>query len=171
MEVLQWLRQRNRIPFLLLIFAAFVCIAGALVLRRDKPVIPASISSQAVSTIFVPKGDMYRIDSASAKYDAPDKLLTFKITSKGKSVATFAEQPTPDQFVDIPESAPKFFQQAGEYKVFASNYGTVHLLHLGKSVNNAAAMNAQGTLLFVNPSIKFSEDDWRRLFKQLVVLQ
>ena len=84
-------------------------------------------------------------------------------------IATITEQPTPDTFTDIPAFSQKFFEQAGEYKSFDSVNGTVHLLHPQKGVKDAAAMNAKGTLMFVNPQIGFSEDEWRKLCKSITV--
>lgn len=172
MEVLQRVWQSNRVRLALLVAIVGIgLVAVVMIVHPDRPVIPAAIRSQVVSTVFVPGGRLYSVDSSSAKYDGTNKLLTFKISNHGASVATIAEQPSPEQFVDIPESSSKFFQQAGEYKVFESNYGTVHLLHPGKGINDAAAMNAKGTLMFVNPSVTFSEDDWRKLFQSLIVVQ
>ena len=85
-------------------------------------------------------------------------------------IATITEQPSPDTFTDIPEFSSKFFQQAGEYKTFESATGTVHLLHPQKGVKDAAAMNAKGTLMFINPSVSFNEDDWRKLFQSISIL-
>ena len=172
MEVVQRVRQHNRV-FLVLLPAimGIVVLAALVILRSDKPVIPTAIKNQVVTTIFLPNGALYSVDSTSVKYVAAEKLLIFKITSHGRSIAAVAEQPTPEKIVDIQEFSSKFFQQAGEYKTFESNYGTVHLLHPGKSGYNAAAMNARGTLMFINPSIKMSEDDWRRLFQSIVAIQ
>lgn len=145
--------------------------ASILLLNPSKPPIPGPIKRQVTSTILVPKGSGYLVDRESVKYASKDKLLTFKITKNDQQVATITEQPTPDTFVDIPEFSPKFFQQAGEYKTFDSINGTVHLLHPQKGIKDAAAMNAKGTLIFVNPSVPFTEDDWRKLFKSIVVIQ
>jgi len=156
-------------------FAVFIGLSVSvilgLILYPSKPPIPGPIKRQVTSTILIPRGSGYLVDRESAKYADKDKLLTFKITKNDQPVATITEQPTPDTFVDIPEFSAKFFQQAGEYKTFDSAVGTVHLLHPGKGIKDAAAMNAKGTLMFVNPSVDMGEDDWRRLFQTIVSIQ
>lgn len=141
-----------------------------LILFPGKPPLPSPVKAQVTSTILIPKGADYSVDRETAKYEKTNKLLTFKIKKKDVTIATITEQPTPDTFTDIPTFSQKFFEQAGEYKTFDSINGTVHLLHPQKGVKDAAAMNAKGTLMFVNPSIVFSEDDWRKLFQNITTL-
>lgn len=147
-----------------------VVIILAVVLHPNKSPIPGAIQQQITSVILVPKGNGYNVDAQTVKYDKSNKLLSFKVKKDGQLVATIAEQPTPDTFTDIPEFSAKFFQQAGEYKAFDTALGTAHLLHPGKGVSDAAAMNAKGTLMFINPIVKMSEDDWRKLLLTITVL-
>lgn len=172
MDLLKTVLPSRKLSILLAIFMVLgLFFALLLILNPSKPPIPGPIKRQVSSTILVPKGSGFQVDRDSAKYTPKDKLLTFKITRNEQSVATITEQPTPDTFTDIPEFSAKFFQQAGEYKTFDSVNGTVHLLHPNKGVKDAAAMNAKGTLMFVNPSVSFTEDDWRKLFQSIVAIQ
>ncbi len=142
-----------------------------LIFFPGKPPIPRNVKSKVISTILVPRHANYSVDRESAKFETTNKLLTFKIMRNNMVVATITEQPTPDTFTDIPTFSQKFFEQAGEYKTFDSVNGTVHLLHPQKGVKDAAAMNAKGTLMFVNPSVPFTEDEWRKLFQSIVTIQ
>jgi hypothetical protein len=157
------------------IIGGVVCLGVVAVilfsLAQARQLFPAGVRSQVISTILAPKGSGYSIDRDSAKYDKSNQLLSFVVDKDGQSLATFTEQPSPNKFTDIPDYSSKFFAQAGEYQVFESINGTVHLLHPGKGIKDAAAMNAKGTLVFVNPSVTFSEDDWRRLFQAIIVVQ
>jgi hypothetical protein len=141
-----------------------------IIIAPGKTIIPNDIKKQVTSTVLVPRSSDYSVDKESTKYDKTNKLLSFQIKNNNTTIATLTEQPTPETFTDIPEFGAKFFQQAGEYKTFDSSTGTVHLLHPGKGINDAAAMNAKGTLMFINPKTKFSEDDWRKLFQSISAL-
>jgi hypothetical protein len=159
-----------RLGLFVLVGLSLPIIVG-IILFPGKPPIPGPVKRQISSTILVPRSSGYLVDRDSAKYHQKEKLLTFKILKNDQRAATITEQPTPDTFTDIPEFSAKFFQQAGEYKTFDSVNGTVHLLHPQKGVKDAAAMNAKGTLMFVNPSLPFSEDEWRKLFQSIVAIQ
>ena len=147
-----------------------IIIIIILIVYPNKPPFRGELKSQVTSTILIPKGNNYAVVRDTAKYSRTEKLLSFKITQYDKTIATITEQPTPETFTDIPEFAGKFFTHAGEYKSFDSINGAVHLLHPQKNIKDAAAMNAKGTLMFVNPQVNFSEDDWRKLFQSISIL-
>ncbi len=156
---------------LVIIVSLGLILVVALIVFPSKPPIPGSIKKQVTSAILIPKQSNTNDIRNTAKYDATNKLLTFRsdIKDAGTNV-TVTEQPTPDQFVDIPQFEAKFFEQAGEYKTFETTIGTVHLLK-PKSVVQAAAMNTKGTLIFVKPDKELTEDQWRQFFKSVAVLQ
>ena len=157
------------IRLLIAVTVTSVIISTIILLAPGKTIIPKNIKNQVTSTILLPKGSEYSLDKESAKYNKADELLTFKIRKNNQTIAIVTEQPTPDTVTDIPEFTGNFFTQAGEYKTFESLNGTVHLLHPQKGIRDAAEMNSKRTLIFENPQIDFSEDDWHYLFKSITV--
>ncbi len=93
------------------------------------------------------------------------------LVNNKQSIGTVTEQASPPAFIDIPEYETKFFQQLGQYNIFESAIGTVHLIHVGKNQKDAAVLNSKGTLMFINPTVSISEDDWRKLFQNVTTLQ
>ena len=152
-----------------LVAAGLVVIVVMLVL--PKPPIPGSLKQQLTSTLIVPSHKQATIDRSSAKYDGSLKVLSFTVGTAGHKLV-MAEQPTPDQFVDVPQAFQKVLENMNEYDSFDSVMGTVHLtkpqsLHGGQT----AVLNAKGTLLFATPAANLSTDQWRRFFNSFTVSQ
>jgi hypothetical protein len=145
-------------------------IIGVLLIS-PKPPIPGPIKRQVTSALLVPQGSDFKVDRDSAKYDSKLKLLTYNFQAFG-TAATASEQPTPEMFADIPDAYGKLVDRMREYSVFESETGTVHLTHppdqQGKQV---AVMNAKGTLMFIKPEHDLGDDQWRQLFRALVIVK
>jgi hypothetical protein len=146
-------------------------IVVTVMILLPKPPIPGIIKSQLTSTLVLPSAKQATIDRNSAKYDSSLKVLSFNATVAGHKVV-MAEQPTPDQFIDIPQAYDKVVENMNAYAQFDSALGTVHLtkptqLHGGQT----AVINAKGTLLFAKPSSNLTDDQWRRFFNSFAVAQ
>ena len=144
-------------------------ITVAVLLLLPKPPIPGPIKQQLTSTLLVPKNSRVAVDRQSAKYDTSLKLLTFNATAFGKQLVV-SEEPTPDEFVDVPQAYQKVLDSMNDYSDFDTAIGSVHLarpsnLH-GKQ---AAVLNAKGTLLFAKPAGDLSTDQWRQFFNSFDV--
>jgi hypothetical protein len=135
-----------------------------ILLVLPKNPIPGQIKAQVTSTLLVPQGSGILVDRLGVKYDAKDKLLTYTATYAGTKL-TVSEQPTPDQFVDIPAVYTKLTDGLNNYLSFDANIGTVHLT-LPKELagKQAAVVNTKGTLMFVKPDTNLSDDQWRKFF-------
>jgi len=138
----------------------------------DKPPIPGPIKAKLTSTLLVPRGGDYQVNRESAKYDPALKVLAYNIAIKGVGSAVVSEQPTPDQFNDIPGYYDQVISQFHEYTHFDSVVGTVHLVHPDtNSDHQTAVINSAGTLIFVKPSQNLSDDQWRQFFRSFVVIR
>jgi hypothetical protein len=143
-------------------------IAGVMWLW-PKPLIPKNIKNEVTSTIFLPKSPQVANDRSTVKYDNNLKLLSFQSTVFGVH-STISEQPTPQQFVDIPETYAKVLDSWNQYSSFDSAQGTVYLTKPKNNGNKqAAVMNSKGTLMFITPDKDLSGDQWRQFFNSLQI--
>src|SRR4051794_10749863 len=78
-----------------------VVVIVILLLAPKNPV-PGPVRKQLSSTLFVPREAGAEVDRQSVKYDGSQKLLTYNVTYAGTSLVV-SEQPTPEQFIDIPD--------------------------------------------------------------------
>jgi hypothetical protein len=160
------------LPILVILAAVAVLVAAILVATPDKP-IPPQIKKQLTSALIVPQGsdsDLAVIEQDSPKYDKREHLLTYNVKYAGHKLVV-GQQPTPPQFTEIPKFYETFRNQAGEYASFDSTLGTVYLIKPQglKGSQNAAVLNAKGTLIMVKSDDKLSEDDWKKFFLTLDV--
>ena len=142
-------------------------IVVILLLILPKNPIPGPIRRQLTSTLLLPDGGGAVADRLSAKYDTKEKLLTFNVAFASTRLVV-SEQPTPDQFVDIPAVYTKLVDGLNNYESFDVNVGTVHLTEPKElSGKQAAVINAKGTLLFAKPDKNLTSDQWRKFFNGL----
>ena len=146
-------------------------IAAVVMLTLPKPPIPGAIKQQLTSTLMLPNTSRYPVARSSTKYDTGLKLLTFDVTAFHSKLIV-SEQPTPDQFVDVPAVYQKVLDGMSDYADFDVSLGTVHLttspqLHGGQT----AVLNAKGTLVFAKPATGLSEDQWHQFFTSFAVAQ
>jgi hypothetical protein len=124
--------------------------AAVLVLRPD-PIIPPEIEDRLTSSLLLPDAEKAPVDTASVKYNDQEKLLSYKTAFAGTTIL-ISQQPTPEQFIDIPAAYKKVTDQMNTYKTFESANGTVFLTTPAQMKGRqAAVLNAKGTLLFANP--------------------
>lgn len=135
-------------------------------LLKPKPPIPKTIQSQLDFTPYLVKpGAAITVDKGTYKYDPSQKGLSFVATGKDFGKLTISEQPTPQQFIDIPEVYSKLVDKLNRYSVFDNDMGTVYLTrpddqHTGQT----AVINSKGVLMFVRSAKNLSDDQWRKLF-------
>ncbi len=133
--------------------------------------LPKPIREQFIGTLMVPQANTVVIDKASATYDAQLKVLVYKIAAYDTTL-TVSEQPTPDSFTDIPELLQKVATNMQEYATFDTDIGTVHLAKPTQTDGKQTAiMNSKGTLMFISSKRNLSQDQWRKLFKTMVVIK
>ncbi|MBW4061803.1 hypothetical protein HJC99_04515 [Candidatus Saccharibacteria bacterium] len=151
-----------------------VLVVGLIVimglLLAPKNPIPGPIKKQVTSTLLMPRGAGAVVDRQSVKYDSAQKLLTFNVAYAGTSIVV-SQQPTPDQFVDIPAVYTKLIDSLVNYQSFDTSIGTVHLTQ-PKQLNGkqAAVLNTMGTLMFAKPDKNLSDDQWRSLFNHMAAI-
>lgn len=158
----------------LILGAALLTGSYFLFIYRATPnVIPTVIKKQISFVIFYPNPNpAIIVDAQSFKYDEREKLLSYVVQYANRSV-TIAEQATPQNFIDIPESYDKLIESLGEYASFDSFYDKVSLTH-PKEFNGqqSAVMNSKGTLFFAHPTNgDLTEDQWKKLFNNLEVIR
>jgi hypothetical protein len=160
---------RKRYVKILLVILVVVAIgATAYYFLRPQPVIPAAIKTQLTSTLLMPTDKTVAvIDQGSIKYDSKIKVLTYDVQFDGVKVV-ISEQPTPESFIDIADVYTKVLESMNEYKKFELAIGVIHLTRppdlKGKQ---SAVLNSKGTLLFANPKQDLTEDQWRRFFHNI----
>jgi hypothetical protein len=146
-------------------------IVIVVMLLAPKPPIPGQVKSQFTSTLFVPQTSNAKIQRSTVKYDSNLKLLSF--TAQVYGIPTvISEQPTPEQFTDIPQVYDKVLSNMHEFTDFDTDVGTVHITRptdLGGK--EAAVLNSKGTLFFAKPARDLSDDQWRQLFRNVVVVK
>lgn len=140
-------------------------------LIAPKPPVPAEVKRAVTSTLMVPQVRDVDVARESMKYDGSLKLLTYTVSAYGVKTVV-SEQPTPENFIDIPQVYDKVVEGMNEYSKFDTDSGTVHLTR-PKELNGkqTAVMNAKGTLMFVKPEKDLSDDQWRKFFGSLEVIK
>lgn len=148
--------------------AVLLLVVVGLVLVTASP-IPKEIRQKVPFTLIYPKSNkLIVLDKSSIKYDEKLRQMSFMVRYAGCTI-TFAEQTTPDQFVDIPEYLPKLLEKMNSYSSFENTVGKVSLTRPTEVKSQVAVMNTKGTLLFARTDGDLSVDQWRSLFNSLIV--
>ncbi len=139
---------------------------------RTQQVIPVSIKTQLTSPLLMPTDKtVAAIDQGSVKYDSKIKVLTYDVQLDGIKVV-MSQQPTPESFIDVPDVYTKVLEGMNEYQKFELAIGVIHLTRppdlKGKQ---SAVLNSKGTLLFASPEEDLTEDQWRRFFKDVQLVE
>lgn len=144
-----------------------IVIIVILMVAPKSPIKP-SLVKQLTSTLLVPTG-VATIDASSESYDAQKKLLVYNVSFGGTKVV-ISEQPTPEQFTDIPQVYTKVIQDLNNYTTFDVNVGTVYLTKPKELAGKqTAVINTKGTLLFAKPDANLTDDQWRKFFTHMSV--
>ena len=137
-----------------------------------RPIVPAFIRSQMPSVILIPSGENIVVDRHSMAISHPpgqsDSVLNFNVTIDEVKLLV-GEQPTPQQFVDIPKIYDKVVEQSKPYGSFDTVVGTVHLTR--PQSKQIAMLNSKGTYMLVQASKDLTIDQWRRLFRDIRLVQ
>ena len=149
------------------VLAVVLVISGLFL--APKSAIPGTIKKQLTSTLLLPSRQ-YPVERSSSKYDSSLKVLSFNVKS-GANLIAMGEQPSPDQFVDVPQAYQKVLDGMNDYEDLDTAIGTVHLTRPDSLKGaQAAVLNAKGTLLFAKPTSSLSADQWRRFFNSFSVI-
>ncbi len=135
--------------------------------------LPSEIKKQISIVVFYPDGkDTLLVDKKTIKYDKAAKLLSFVGSTNNGTKLTFSQQPTPESFNDIQQAYTALLQKLGTYSSFDSINGRVTLTK-PKELNGtqSASMNSKGTLVFVRPSKNMPDDEWKRVFNNLIIVK
>jgi|ERR1700683_5193681 len=144
-------------------------VAALVLVLLPKPTVPTKIRQQLSSTLILPTGKQFAVDNATVKYDSSLRVLSFTAHAFDSTLVV-SEQPSPEQFTDVPAAYQKVTEQMNDYYDFATSLGTVHLTtptQLGGK--QAAVINADGTLTFIKPSSNLSTTQWRQFFTSFQV--
>lgn len=146
-------------------------IIGLILWLSPKPFMPKEMERDVTATVFVPDSPDAIAERETVKYDSKIKLLTYQLTIFGVS-AVMSQQPTPESFVDIPQSYDKLAENMGSYKHFDTRDGVAHITRPkdmgGKQMG---VLKSKGTLMFVKADKDLSDDQWQKFFNSLVVLK
>ena len=165
--------QKTILGLVLLIGVTAVLAYGYQRHQNPKNRIPAQIKSQISFIVFYPGPSTdTSIDTRSFKYDQPTHVFSFVVNFMHQPI-TFAEQATPQNFIDIPQAYDKLLESLSEYASFNSYYDKVSLAHPKEfKGQQSAVMNSKGTLVFAHPtSGSLNEDQWRKLFNGLEIIR
>lgn len=156
----------------LIVVVAVVVVTTLYYFLRPQPVIPAEVKSQLTSSLLMPTDKTVTvIDRGSVKYDSKIRVLTYDVQYDGIKVV-ISQQPTPESFLDIADVYTKVLESMNEYQKFELAIGVIHLTRppdlKGKQ---SAVLNSKGTLLFASPEEDLTEDQWRRFFKDVQLVE
>ena len=153
---------------------ALCLVAAAIALflfAKNPPAIPQNIQKQVNFVIFYPQENAQTsIQKTTIKYNSQLKQISYIVNFSGRQI-TFAEQSSPDSFADDPNFYPKFIESLNGYATFDSINGRVDLTRPKEVKNEAAVMNAKGTLLFAKSNGDISEDNWKLLFNSILFIK
>lgn len=141
---------------------------------KPKPFIRAGVKKNIPFTVLVPSDEsLITLDKTSVKYDSTTKLLTYSglINTNGAKLI-FSQQPTPESFVDIPQAYEKLITSINQYSAFDSVQGKVYLTKPTElKGGTSAVMNTKGVLMFIKPTKDITEDEWKKLFNSLKIVE
>lgn len=161
--------KKKLLLIVLVLLSSLALTAGTYYLleaRKSRTDIPENIQKQLTIIPFIPSRDSaLKVDRTTYKYDPNQKGLSFIIAGGEYGELTVSEQPTPQEFIDIPDFYPKLVDNFKRYASFESQYGTVYLTRPnGQLKGQTAVMNGRGVLLFIRSQKDLAEDQWRQLF-------
>lgn len=146
-----------------------------LVSKRSHSPIPARISKQLEAPALLPSATLgnFVLDKSSFKYAATDQVLSYIVSTPSPVVnISITEQPTPSEFIDIPDAYTKLVNSFNTFLTFDTPVGTVNVGHPTQlKGNQAAVLNGEGDLLFAHPDHDLTEMQWRQLFNSLSIVR
>jgi nitric oxide reductase large subunit len=148
-----------------------IVVASTMLIRRSQPIIPTTIKNKLTSTLLMPQDKRFEIIRQSVNYDSTvGGLLDFDVMVFGHRVV-LSEQAEPASFVAVPAAYQKVVTGMNDYSDFDASIGTVHLTAPSQdNGNQAAVLNADGTLLFAKPAGSLTVAQWRQFFDSFIVV-
>jgi hypothetical protein len=149
---------------ILIVIASFIYIR----LTPDPP-IPVDIRNKLKYEPYLLNADKgLVINKGSYKYDQNKETLSYVVHSDTYGELTISEQPTPQQFIDIPDVYNKVIDGLNRYSVFQNQLGTVYLTRPdGQKSGQTAVLNSSGVLMFVRSEKNLDDGQWRSIFNQV----
>ncbi len=139
-------------------------------LSQNTPIIPRPIAKQLNFAIYWPTQNTdVSASRSSIKYDSKDSIFSY-VTNINSTPATITEQPTPDEFNNIPDYYSTLITHLNNYDTFSALPGTVYLTKPKGVSGETAVMNSGGTLLFVHASSNLPANQWRAFFNDLSIV-
>lgn len=159
---------------LILIFVIILISTALIVFKviENRSVVPVKYAKQISFVVYWPKDHLSQPDKNSIKYakdNSGAQVLSFYDYVNSARV-TFVEQATPSSFNDIPDSFTRYINSLNNYQTLSTTYGSVYLTVPPKFNLNTAILNNRGTLLFASSERHLSDDTWRLIFNNLLIV-
>lgn len=150
-------------------------LSGVVLFTRAKSeqIIPEDIKKQLSFNVILPIApETLKVDKSSIKYTTEEKLLVYEVNLDDGNKLVVSEQPSPESFIDVPQSYDKLISSMQQYAAFDTQKGRVFLT---KPENlkggQTAVMNSSGVLLFIRPDKGLSDDAWKKIFNDLEIVK
>ncbi len=160
----------KKVPIIVSICLLILIVAGVWLYSRQG-LVPQDIVNQTTFAIMVPEGENIEVDKDSMMVSTPqgqkDEVLNYTARIDGIDVL-IGQQPTPQQFIDIPKTYEKVVEQAKQYASFETTVGTVYLTRPQKQ--QIAMLNTKGTYTLAQASEDLTEEQWRRFFRNILTV-
>lgn len=170
--------RKKKLTIIAIATLAGLLVAGASTfsyqaVKRSQQIIQDNIKKQlSFSVLWTGENSPLQGNKKTFKFNEQEKLLSFIANDDGGNSVTISEQPTPESFVDIPQSYDKLIDSMHKYKTFDSAIGRVFLTRPDNlNGKQAAVMNSKGVLLFAKADTDIDDDTWVKLFNNLVIIQ
>lgn len=146
---------------------------GITKLTADEQHLPENIKKQLSFVAFYPDSKkVTEVDKSTIKYDKSANLLIFVGTMNNGTKLTFSQQATPDTLKDIQPVYEALLKRLGEYSGVDSINGKVRLIKPQKLKGGQSAIaNWKGTTINVRPSKNMPDDEWKRVFNNLIIVK
>lgn len=168
------------ISIIIILMVVLVC-GGVFILtnmNRDKNIISKQVLDDANFAIFYPlttekSSSTWQLQRDRTSYDKQSGVLTLHALeeSTGRMIL-LNEQPTPGAFNDVPTQYSRMLTSLNEYNELQLSFGTVALTRPAELKGaQAAVANKAGTLIFAEPSVNLSDDEWKVFFESLRIVR
>ena len=168
-------RTSRKALFVTIAVIVMIVLAGVVIFAQAKSeqLIPENIKKQLSFNVILPTDtETSKIDKTSIKYSADEKLLAYEVNLSDGNKLVVSEQPSPESFIDAPQSYDKLIGSLQQYAAFDTQKGRVFLT---KPENlkggQTAVMNSSGVLLFIRPEKALTEDAWKQLFNNIEIVK
>jgi hypothetical protein len=139
--------------------------------NESRAVLPSEIVKSVNYTVLVPgNAKKYPVLEESVKNDPASKVLSYSTTINNIKVV-INQQAEPEAFTEPAAQVSiyqKLLENMKQYKDLHTDAGTVTLTRPTElQGGQAAVLNANGTLLFAQPTSDLSDADWQDFFNSI----